>query len=572
MQAGALYALSQVYTAQRDFLKAEHAIDAAIQQQTKAQEPLDLPLYLAEKAEVETNLHRPSKADALYIQATALVEAMLLNASSSRVKSAMIGTMSTVYLGHFRLALNAFHSPPRAFEIVEKARGRALADSMLSERKTPVDEAAETATDFEITRLQNRLRRASNSESETNRLSAKLEHAYDSLVPVEYARNRQDVLRMSRPVPLKTLQRALQPGEAVIEYVLDNKSSFAFEITAHTIAVHVLPSRNTIDKLVQAYVKSIRAKQDPSELASKLFAQIVAPALTTKPKSVTIIPDGSLHLLPFASLRDAHGEYWIHSMKIASAPSATILQILRSTRESVAPPRPFLGIAFSPNAADASTLQASRSRAASFGDHLVDLKPLPYAQQEVSAAAQALGPDSVVLLNEKSTETALKAQPLGNFRIIHVAAHGVNDLLEPDRTGLVLAPGGASQDGFWQAREIRRSHLSADLVTLSACETGVGRLQGEEGIMNLARSFLIAGAKSVVASLWDADDRSTATLMTHFYEHIAAGESVADSLQKAQLEMLTEFGPDAKPYYWSGFTVIGDGTRKIIPTTRAVEH
>ena len=143
--------------------------------------------------------------------------------------------------------------------------------------------------------------------------------------------------------------------------------------------------------------------------------------------------------------------------------------------------------------------------------------------------------------------------------------------MEPDRAGLVLAPEVGSEDGFWQAREIRRTHLAADLVTLSACETGTGRLKGEEGVMNLARSFLIAGAKSVVASLWDADDRSTATLMTHFYKHVAAGETVADALRAAQTEMLAEFGEDAKPYFWSGFTVIGDGTRKIVLQTRATE-
>ena len=573
MQASALYALCQVYSARRQFLKAEHAIDAAIQQQTKAQEPRDLPLYLAEKAKVEADLHRPSKADALYIQATALVEAMLLNAPSPRVKSAMIDTMSSVYLGHFRLALNTFHSPTKAFEIVEKARGRALADSMMSERKTPGTQISETVSETEITRLQNQLRRASNSEAETKRLSAKLEQAYDASVAVEYARDREDVRKMSRPVAIKTLQRSLRPGETVIEYVLDNdKNSFAFEITASTFSVHELPRRDSIDKLVHEYLKLIRSKNDSSELASKLFRQIVAPAFSTRAKLVTIIPDGSLHLLPFASLRDERGDYWISSVKIGTAPSATILQRLRSARESVVPSRPFLGIAFSPNAADASAIQSSGSRSTSFGDHPVDLKPLPYAQQEVSAAAQVLGPRSILLLNDQATETALKAQSLGDFQIIHVAAHGVNNLLEPDRTGLVLAPGNGSDDGFWQAREIRRSHLAADLVTLSACETGVGRLQGEEGVMNLARNFFVAGVKSVVASLWDADDRSTATLMTHFYQHIAAGESVADSLQKAQLEMLTEFGPDAKPYYWSGFTVIGDGTRKINPTTRAAER
>ena len=81
--------------------------------------------------------------------------------------------------------------------------------------------------------------------------------------------------------------------------------------------------------------------------------------------------------------------------------------------------------------------------------------------------------------------------------------------------------------------------------------------------MNLARTFLIAGAKSVVASLWDADDRSTATLMAHFYRQIATGKSVAEALRSAQMEMLKEFGSDMPPYYWAGFTVIGDGKRQI---------
>ena len=75
----------------------------------------------------------------------------------------------------------------------------------------------------------------------------------------------------------------------------------------------------------------------------------------------------------------------------------------------------------------------------------------------------------------------------------------------------------------------------------------------------------------MVASLWDADDRSTATLMTHFYKHIAGGERVSDSLRKAQIEMLAEFGEDVKPYFWAGFTVIGDGTRKITSQTRTSE-
>jgi CHAT domain-containing protein len=178
------------------------------------------------------------------------------------------------------------------------------------------------------------------------------------------------------------------------------------------------------------------------------------------------------------------------------------------------------------------------------------------------------------LPDDKATESSLKSEPLQDFKIIHLALHGFGDMTEPDRAGLVLAPGDTKEDGLWQAREIRESRFTADLVTLSACETGVGRLQGEEGIMNLARTFLVAGAKSVVASLWDADDRSTATLMKHFYEEIARRKNVAEALRGAQLTMLREFGSDLQPYYWAGFTVIGDGSRqiKLTQTNTAVKR
>jgi CHAT domain-containing protein len=106
------------------------------------------------------------------------------------------------------------------------------------------------------------------------------------------------------------------------------------------------------------------------------------------------------------------------------------------------------------------------------------------------------------------------------------------------------------------------TRLNADVGVLSACETGSGRLEGEEGIMDLARSFLIAGAKSVVASLWAVDDLSTATLMGFFYEHLAAGLEVREALRQAQLDFIRNYGSKAEPYYWAGFEVIGDGTKK----------
>jgi CHAT domain-containing protein len=571
MRADALYHLCEVYKTQDQFTLAESAINSAIAQQTRAQEAFDLPLYIGEKAEVEAGLHHAARANDLYVQATALAESLLVNAPNSQVKSAMIDTMGEIYLGHFRLALVTLHDPNRAFQIVEDARGRALADSMRSRNGQAKSAPGKTAADLQIVQLQSELRRASNSQADIKRLLAKLDQAYDKLAPIEYARDRSEVTELLMPVALKVVQKSLKPGEALVEYVLSGaKESYAFEITSAQVLVHTLPPRDQIERLAREYVKAVRSKDDASPQSKEMFETVIAPALSTHPKSVTIIPDGALHLVPFASIRDQDGRYWMKSVDIASAPSATVFYNLRMARDSSSPSRPFLGVAFSPTDNSVSS-QPGRSREAVFGDHPLDLKPLPYAEQEVLTAAQVLGIGSVVLTGAKASESSVKAEPLSDFKIIHVAAHGVSDIVEPDRAGLVLAPENGTEDGFWQAREIRRARLAADLVTLSACETGTGRLQGEEGIMNLARSFLIAGAKSVVASLWDADDRSTATLMTHFYRHVAAGETVADSLRAAQNEMLAEFGEDAKPYFWSGFMVIGDGTRKIAIQTPATE-
>jgi CHAT domain-containing protein len=564
MQAETLYHLAEVDQRQQKFSEAESAINAAIALQTRVQEAFDLPLYLTKKAEVESALNRPAIADRLYVQATDLIEGMLLNTPSSLVKGSLIATMGDVYLGHFRLALLTLANPAQAFQIVEQARGRALADSLLSSRIPPKTPAATDAGELAIARLQGQLRRPSNTEAQTKHLLAQLEQAYDALVPVEYTKDRAEVVQLSAPVDVKTIQKSLRVRETLLEYVLSNdKHSYVFELTSQAITVHPLPSRDEIEKLTQNYVRALRAKQDPTELARTLFKTVVAPALTTHPDSVTIVPDGSLHLVPFAALRDETDQYWMKSVQISSIPSATVLQRLRSNQRPASPTLPFLGVAFSPAQANQIAAKGSATRTASFGDHPLDLRPLPYAQQEVAAAAQLFGNGSVQLTGDRASEELLKSQPLSEFRIIHFAAHGISDLVEPDRSGLLLAVENGGDDGFWQAREIRRSHLTADLVTLSACATGIGRIQGEEGVTNLARNFLVAGAKSVVASLWEADDRFTATLMSHFYKHVALGETVAESLRGSQMEMLAEFGGDTKPYFWAGFTVIGDGTRKI---------
>lgn len=193
---------------------------------------------------------------------------------------------------------------------------------------------------------------------------------------------------------------------------------------------------------------------------------------------------------------------------------------------------------------------------------MATLRPLPFALEEVTSAASEAGPSSLVLSGERASEADLKASMFSRFRILHFAAHGITNERNPERAGIVLHPG-SGEDGLWQPREIRRAALDADLVTLSACETGVGKLEGQEGVATLARIFLLAGAKNVVATLWAVDDRASSTVMAKFYRHLRCYESVASALRSAQLEMLREFGQHAPPYYWAGFQITGDGANKI---------
>jgi CHAT domain-containing protein len=286
--------------------------------------------------------------------------------------------------------------------------------------------------------------------------------------------------------------------------------------------------------------------------------------------ALIIVPDGVLHNLPFSALVNGEGRRLVDLASITTVPSGTALQVLRSMSPEVpAGGEPYLGIAYAPNDPVKSTVASSTRSWLEGVDK--DLAPLPNASVEVEMAARVFGSQGVALVGRDASEATLKAKPLHVFRVIHIAAHAIGSPEEPDRAGFVLAPGSKSEDGLWQAREIRRTQLNADLVTLSSCETGTGKLQGEEGIMNLARAFLMAGAHSVLASLWDVDDRSAAALMMRFYAHVAKGETIAGSLRAAQLDFLEDFGNDVPAYFWAGWTVIGDGTRRISVQTESTD-
>ena len=554
--------LSQFYRATNQPAKASAVIDQGIQAVQRVEEGYDLPVFVAERAEVQAALGSVQAADASFQRATDLVEGLLVNAPSSQVKSGMIGALGQIYLGHFRLAWNRMHDGPYAFSIIESARGRSLLDSIRYARQSASANAQQTRGEVEIARLQRSLMHDRLTNAQVRHVLDQLDEAYMQLSPVEYARQRKEMgLVRRRPASVADLQAQLRQGEAIVEYVMDEKASYAIEINRAGLKIHNLPARTEIGNLSRTFVTAIRNGTDSQSSARELYKQLIAPVRSQNISSLIIVPDGPLHLVPFGALVNDAGGYLNSEFNLSAAPSATIYYTLSRTPRAVAARKPFLGVAFSPPSQSSKGL-GSATRAVT-DLRAGSLKPLQFGHEEITEAAKVFGSQSVTLDGSQASEEALKAEPLADFKVIHLAAHGVSDELDPDRTALVFAPGSESEDGLWQAREIRRTRLNADVVVLSACETGSGKLQGQEGVMNLARAFLTAGARSVVASLWDVDDRSTATLMESFYEHLKAGLTVKEALRQAQLDFIKNYGDKAKPNLWAGFEVIGDGTKRF---------
>ncbi len=179
------------------------------------------------------------------------------------------------------------------------------------------------------------------------------------------------------------------------------------------------------------------------------------------------------------------------------------------------------------------------------------------------AAADTAGSNSVVLLGGVGDRNRGKGRaPLG-FRSSSFCRSRCGGQAHSGTSRPSVLSGQPGRGRARAAAEIRRANLHADLVLLSACETAVGKIEGEEGVANLAHTFLVAGAKSVVASTWRVNDRTTATLMAQMYSYLTKGEPVASALRHAQLDMLRDFGANTPPFYWDGLLVIGHGARTV---------
>jgi CHAT domain-containing protein len=316
------------------------------------------------------------------------------------------------------------------------------------------------------------------------------------------------------------------------------------------VGIQELPDPPEIQEEVDAFRRSTSSPGaslagrgiDP---AARRLASSILPKRLPSRSRLLVGADGPLHHVPFEAL--AIGDrFMIEDHEIASIPSATALRWMRSLPASTAP-RAFLGIGAGGGAADPSLA-------------------LPFAAEEIARISRLFDEGSRhVLGGDEIAKGPLAVPMMKDFRYVHFATHGLLQDGPPGegRTGLWLGrKEGEKSDGVLTLPEVAVLPLDADLVVLSACRSGAGELLRGEGIVGLTRAFLHAGARSVVMTLWDVNDRSTVDLMQSFYQGLKAGATPGAALRQAKLEFIRSDRPARhEPYQWAPFVLVGARSR-----------
>jgi CHAT domain-containing protein len=565
--------LAGLYRDAGDLKSAEEYASEGVDASRRVGDRYYLPRDLTILAELKALKGSSAEAESLYQNAEDVIDGMLLNLHEAHWSSSLAGAMSETYLHHFEMEARE-GNVERALSVLERVRGRtaaALLENKVAFTKSESEDVR--ALENEVSELQLRLMRSENAEERTGLLDQLVE--YERRLEWTRTDRKESTLGwFEKPAPLKVIQASLRPDEVVLEYVLSEPHSYCVWISSKREGIQLLSAgRQRIEELTRKYLEEIRAKSGEIDLAKQLYGALLGslPAKATRER-VIVVPDGILNLLPFDALRDSTGAFLLETRTISYAPASTVLAVLRNTKRAQSAQHSFLGVGdvsyqnqghVSSKIDKPTTIKLRLLRG--FSDALgTPLYDLPQTREEVVRVSNIVGKDGVVLLGSNATETAFKSEPLADFKIVHIAAHGFADTQFPERSGLVLGVDPASHDdGLLQVREIIRLRFNADLVTLSACNTGLGKLQGEEGVTNLVEAFLVSGAKAVVASLWSADDTYTAALMERFYTHIASGQDKAGALRQAKLDLLARYGRQVPAYYWGAFVLVGDGGSPI---------
>lgn len=552
--------LADIYKSRGEFRKTEQLLASAAAGSQQNGEVYTLPQRLQVLADLQTRQGKFAEADRTYDRAAAFVDASIGNDSAVLDKTGWVKSVSDMYVAHFSLIAEHLNNPTKAYSVIEQVRGRVMTDLLLGGSAALMKACAQ---EKQISALHLRMM-AANSTAEVEKIRDQVFQLEQS----SWLTPEISVLKSRRytHVPLRDVQRALSPKATILEYVLAEPASWCLVIRREGVGIVRLAGKSRIESLVKAYLTAVKEKQTDRTAARDLYEGLLQPVRITDPRGdVIVVRDGLLNLLPFDALRDAAGKYVGEQTVVSYLPSAGSFYLLAEQINKPDQNRRVLAVGAVPYDQEAARL---KKVIATHGFEDTILSNLQNSREEaIAATAGTPQKDATVVLGAAATESALKKAAAERYRVIHLAVHSVVDTNDPDRAALIfLDDPAAGDDGLLQAPEIAQLRLHTDLVVLSACDTVVGPIEGQEGVATLGRSFLLAGAQNVISTLWATDDNSSLALLKRFYSHLSAGDSAALSLAEAKREFLTRFRSEAVPYYWAAFTFEG------VPNTATIFH
>jgi CHAT domain-containing protein/tetratricopeptide (TPR) repeat protein len=515
---------------------------------------------LAQKA-----LGKRDAAEKSLIAAIEVIEGVRSRLKEQRFRAGYVQDKYDVYVELVRLQLELGRAAD-AFITAERLRARHYAEQLGGRSPAPLTADERQRED----RLRGRIRQLQNALTEelaqdvpssrqlaVTTMSQELvlaEQDYQSFLDDRLAAAPGNPLAGALP-DVRAIQAKLRDDDALVEYVVGRDGVAAFVITPDRVSAKFLDVRRAdLDARIELLrdLLSRPAGRRWLEPARNLSAALVEPLKAegwlAGTRQLYLVPHGVLNYLPFSLLPDRHGgdeKLLIDSYSVAFLPTAAML--LREAGPAVMP-KSLLAMA------------PSRSR-------------LQHAPEEARTIDAMFRPHSRLLVGAQATESGFKSLA-GDFAIVHLATHGRFNRLNPLMSGVELEAD-ATEDGLLQVHEVLGLHLSADLVTLSACDTALGsgyfaEVPAGDELVGMTRAFLSAGSTSVMATLWEVDDLSSVRLMQRFYTHLndaAAGADKALALARAQREFRAS-DQLAHPYYWAPFVMVG-GVSYSKPTERA---
>ncbi|MBF0094710.1 MAG: CHAT domain-containing protein, partial [Alphaproteobacteria bacterium] len=477
-------------------------------------------------AEIENNR---IEAISFFKRAIDVIEQMRSSVNTEASKVGFVGDKQQPYQQLVKL-LVAEDRTAEAFEYVERAHSRALVDLLASRSNLATPTTDVKATSTMITAL-------NQAEMDALVLDKKPEGITTQRSVVAEIRDRikreapelASLVTVSAP-KASDLQALVPLDETLIAYHLAGEDLYAFLVTRRAIEAVKLDGKD----LAAAVGRFRAAVQNPNSTdsmthARALYNRLVAPLRSRiSTERLVIVPHGVLHYLPFAALH-SDNSYLIDDFSLRFLPSASVAQFLKARR-------------------------GGQETALVLGNP--DLGDPKFALEHAEAEAQAVAatrPGSTVLVRKEASATNFRQQA-GNYRVVHFAGHAKFDATAPLESGLYMAAA-HSQAGLVTVGDLYGMRLDADLVTLSACSTGIGKAANGDEIIGLTRGFLYAGARSVVTSLWDVDDEATSNLMGRFYD-LNRRMDYAEALREAQRAVKNRY---PHPVYWAAFQVTGNG-------------